>query len=283
MRGGRRGRVGGRGRGAVANARNASAWRSRSGVDLAPLGELVQRVLADRLEHREPDVAVEVVADPDEALLGEALEAADRRRATPRRRGCRTRTRRSRAARRPRTRPGARTAAAPRGRAGRGSSRSRPAASAGAPGGRARPRPAGPAGRPGAAPSRRATAAGSGRRPARSPAAARPAGARSPPRGRRSRRSARSRAGRPSRARRTAAPPPTAMSASGSVTSGGGSDSGGTGNSCSPEIRSGARLDTITVSLGADRSRSATTGAPGDDLLEVVEDEQRRAGPGGGP
>ena len=52
------------------------------------------------------------------------------------------------------------------------------------------------------------------------------------------------------------------MSASGSVTSWGGSDSGGTGNSCSPETRSGARLDTMTVSFGADRSRSETIGAP---------------------
>ena len=52
------------------------------------------------------------------------------------------------------------------------------------------------------------------------------------------------------------------MRASGSVTSGGASASGGTGNSCSPETRSGARLETITVSLGAERRRSATTGAP---------------------
>ena len=57
----------------------------------------------------------------------------------------------------------------------------------------------------------------------------------------------------------------------------GGSDSGGTGNSCSPETRSGARLVTMTVSFGADRSRSATIGARRDDLLEVVEHQQRGA------
>ena len=53
-----------------------------------------------------------------------------------------------------------------------------------------------------------------------------------------------------------------AISVAGSSTPAAGSGSGGTGNSCSPEIRSGARLDTMTVSLGAERSRSATTGAP---------------------
>ena len=46
-------------------------------VRLAPLAELVQRVLADRLEHGEPHVAVEVVADAHEALLRETLESAD--------------------------------------------------------------------------------------------------------------------------------------------------------------------------------------------------------------
>ena len=51
----------------------------------------------------------------------------------------------------------------------------------------------------------------------------------------------------------------------------------GTGYSCSPEIRSGARLVAITRSFGAARRRSAMTGAGVDDLLEVVEDEQHLA------
>ncbi len=58
--------------------------------------------------------------------------------------------------------------------------------------------------------------------------------------------------------RRTAS---DAMRTSTSVAPAGGSDSGGTVNSCSPEIRSGARLDTMTVRRGAPRRRSATIGA----------------------
>ena len=173
---------------ATANASERRRVAVAQGARLAALLELVQRVLADRLEHREPDVAVEVVADPDEALLREPLEAADDVERHGRRRGSRTPTPRSRSGRRPRTRRGARTAAGPPDRAGRGSSRSRRAASAGAPAGRARPPTAGPAGRRGAAPSRRATGAGSGRRRARSPAAGRRAGGRSRRRGGRSRR-----------------------------------------------------------------------------------------------
>ena len=49
----------------------------------------------------------------------------------------------------------------------------------------------------------------------------------------------------------------------------------GTGYSCSPETCSTARLVTMTLMSGAARSRSATIGGGGDDLLEVVEDEQQ--------
>ena len=47
-----------------------------------------------------------------------------------------------------------------------------------------------------------------------------------------------------------------------SVVPAAGTGSGGTANSCSPAIRSGARLDTIIRSFGAPRRISATTGAP---------------------
>ena len=73
------------------------------------------------------------------------------------------------------------------------------------------------------------------------------------------------------------------MRASTSVTPRGGSDSGGTGNSCSPEIRSGARLETMTVSFGRRPEEVGDDRRPGDDLLEVVEHEQRVCGPGGAP
>ena len=46
-------------------------------VGLAPLSELLQRVLANRLEHRESDVAVEVFADPQQALFRESLQSAE--------------------------------------------------------------------------------------------------------------------------------------------------------------------------------------------------------------
>ena len=62
-----------------------------------------------------------------------------------------------------------------------------------------------------------------------------------------------------SRNRRTASEPAIA---SRSVAAAGGTGSGGTANSCSPAIRSGARLDTIIRSFGAPRRISATTGAP---------------------
>ena len=57
-------------------------------------------------------------------------------------------------------------------------------------------------------------------------------------------------------------PASDARTASGSVSPFAGSDNGGTGNSCSPATRRGARLETITVTPGAPRSRSATIAAP---------------------
>ena len=61
-------------------ARGLHEGQVRACVAVPQLGELagavhaVQRVLPDRLEHREARVAVVVHLDPDEALLGEALE-----------------------------------------------------------------------------------------------------------------------------------------------------------------------------------------------------------------
>ena len=54
-----------------------------------------------------------------------------------------------------------------------------------------------------------------------------------------------------------------------------GSASGGTGNSCSPRTRSGARLVTMILSAGHASSRSATTIAAVDDLLEIVQHQQQ--------
>ena len=248
---------------ATAKATKAAAWRSRRAPVSPRSSSLLQRVLADRLEHREADVAVEVVADADQALLREPLEAAEDVERHGRRRRSRTPTPPSRSGRRRRTRRAARTAAGPPGRAGRGSSRSRRAASAGAPG-RSRP-PADSS--PSRSPRRWAIAAGreepdpGGGQLDRQRQAVEPA---------HDLRDVRCR----SRRQREVGPDghraldeqPHRLRRHERVRVGrrpaGGSDSGGTGNSCSPEIRSGARLETMTVSFGADRSRSATIGAP---------------------
>ena len=58
----------------------------------------------------------------------------------------------------------------------------------------------------------------------------------------------------------------------------GGAGRPGTGYSCSPrDVERAPGSSTIALSSGAARSRSATTGAAVDDLLEVVEDEQDAA------
>ena len=119
--------------------------------------------------------------------------------------------------------------------------------------------PAGPA-----APAARAPC--SGRRPARSPAAARPGGGRS-------RRRPRAFAGVSAKSALTArarwTKRATAGSAARSATggrrrSGSGSASGGTGNSCSPPRRSGARLVTSTFRPGRPPAARPATGAGGD-------------------
>ena len=53
----------------------------------------------------------------------------------------------------------------------------------------------------------------------------------------------------------------------------------GPANSCSPAIRSGARLDTIIRSFGAASQDLGHDRRARHDLLEVVEDDQRRAIP----
>ena len=140
------------------------------------------------------------------------------------------------------------------------------------------PTTAGPAGRPGAAPSRPARAAGSARPRARSPAAGRRAGARSRPRagafvgGQRE-----VRAAPPSRARRTAARPRTAMSGVGVGDAGGGqrqrrdrelllAGDPQRGPARDDHRQPGRRAEEV----GDDRRA-------GDDLLEVVQHEQRGA------
>ena len=211
------------------------------------------------------DVAVRVVADPDEALLGQPLEAVEH-------------VERPLVAGDPAhaSRPSSSGAAArehaeareqragPRRRAGRGSSRSRRAASAGAPAGRAPPADSSPSRSP-----RRAAIAAGREEPDprrgeldRERQAVEPADDLGDVR-RVLGRQREVRAGRPAPARRTAR---TASDCHErrprSDAAGAAATSGGTGNSCSPEIRSGARLVTMTVSFGRRRSRSATTGAP---------------------
>src|SRR5260370_31374676 len=55
-----------------------------------------------------------------------------------------------------------------------------------------------------------------------------------------------------------------------------GSAKGRTASSCSPESRNAARLVTRSFSHGQAESRSARGGGSGQDLLEVVEQQQER-------
>ncbi len=199
---------------------------------------------------------------PQQALLGEALEAAEH---VQRRLVAGDPAHGLRGLDRPAAREharAARTAGGPPGRAGRGSSRSHRAASAAAPAGRAPPDDNSPS----RSPSRCAIAAGESSRiraAASSIASGRPSrrrtiSATACPFAAVSMKSGRTAIARSTNSRTASA----SMRSATSVTPAAGSESGGTGNSCSPEIRSGARLETITVSLGAERRRSATTGAP---------------------
>ena len=183
MRGRRRGRVGGRGRGTVANARNAAAWRSRR-ASVSPrsasFSRAYSRIVSSIVNRASPWGSSPIrsrlcsasrsrppTTSSDTRLRGSADGLGRLERAAAREHG------------QAREQPpllGVEQVVAPVDRAAQRPLALRQVAPA--------RRPAGPAGRPGAAPSRRARGVGSARRPARSPAAGRRAGARSPPRGR---------------------------------------------------------------------------------------------------
>ena len=231
------------------------------GVALAGRHEAFARVLVDRLEHREPHVAMRVVADPDEALLGELLQAVEHRRA-----------------------------AVPRERAHvLGDVQGSTAREHGQP----REHPPRVLVEEVVAPFD-----GSAERPlalGQVPAAAReePEPVVEPPRDPARAEEPDARGGELDRERQPVEPPDDLRHVGGvvggerevradghrplheqphglgrpdlgdsTVEPSGGRASGGTGNSCSPAIRSGARLDTITVRAGAARRRSATIPAP---------------------
>ena len=235
------------------------------GLPLAGLLEPLERVLAQQRMQAEAGLAAAPgasAASSDEALVGERLEAVERRRSRGSPSGSRPRARPRRPAAREHAEPANRRrssgdrrswlhAIAPRSvRCRSGRSRAPPP--------RSRLRSsrsricAGRSSRTRAAASSRA----SGSPPSRS---------RDRPHGGESRR----RRGRGPGARPVARSMNSATPAS--------TSSGGTGCSCSPEIRSSSRLVTSTRSSGAPRTEVRDAlGAGRQQLLEVVEDEQRR-------
>ena len=248
-------------------------------LPLAARRQLLQRELADRLQHPEARLAVRRLALPQQALVDqrrEPVEHVERRVVPARRRPPRPPP----ACSRRRRRPGGGTAPA---RAG--------VEQVVAPGDRVAQRPlarrrVARARRSAAAARRssRASSAAGGEQPDprrrqldRQRQPVQPAGRSRPP-PRRSRRSARSPARRPARAldeephrrrrsprspRRRPSPRRRAAPAA------------APGTRCSPRSRSGARLVASTVRPGQAASSSATSGAAVEHLLEVVEHEQQ--------
>ena len=249
--------------------------------DLARLGEPLEGELADRLRASGSAARRRRLDAPDEALVDERRSGRRATSSPSSPSGSAHRLGRLEStSRRRRPRGGRAGAVARLGRAGRSSRRSRRAASAGGPG-RSRAPPARSAERllePGEERVRR-RGAGRARRRARSPAAGRRAGRRSRRRPARSRRSGGSPAGPPARGRRTARPRVVHRA----------ERLAGVGRRA-PTVGQGERRDRELLLAGevqerpardedrqlraAARGASPTTCADGDDLLEVVEDEE---------